>query len=225
MTHDRLPNERDVNRNADSRVHRRALIAGALATVTALGIGGVVGKDIFKGEQGVTAHDNGNDKESIETHTRPVDDLIKVKYGDFVANGDPSLFIDVDYALTVQINSLPGDSTGEKGDTDIQFVVAQLPEGVEPSDETTFSNAFVYDDDGIPSATQTVDQLTDDNGGRFNVTVPISNVTGPQHVYIVPMQVGEAMDPSELITDNHVDVSFSFDDAGGINLSGMTSRG
>lgn len=225
MKREHLPITSQAERKNESQPRRGAFMVGALAVVTALGIGGVAGKDIFKGEQNVIAHTNDSDKEPTETHLRPVDELLSIQYGEFAAMGDPSLFVDVGQALTVQINSLPGDSLGEQSDTDIQFVVAQLPEGEEPSEDTVFANTFVYDDDGVPTATQTIEQLTGDNGGRFNVTVPISEASGAQHLYIVPMQVGEAMDASELITDNHVDIPFSFDSTGELDLTSIPSRG
>lgn len=224
MTHDRLPSERDVNRNADSRVSRRALIAGALATVTALGIGGVVGKDIFKSEQGVSAHDNGSDKENREVHLRPIDDLIEVEYGGFAASGDPSLFIGVDQALTVQLEGTPGDLAGSKGGSDVQFVVAQMPDGAGMSKNTTFANTFIYGEDGTPYPTQTVDELTDDEG-HFTLTVPLRYDTGSQHLYIVPMLVGEEITPAEFMTADYLDIPFSFDSAGVPDLTSIPGRG
>lgn len=226
MKHERRYNSVNEHETDRDRGNRKALLAAAVTAATVLGIGGAVsgGKDIFKDDKTATAREGarpGSEQEQV----RLVDELLNIQYGDFAASGDPTLFIDVDQALTVQINGVAGESAPENGDTDIQFVVAQLPEGQEPTDATVFSNAFVYDDDGVPVATQTVDQLTGDNGGRFNVTVPVSDAAGPQHVYIVPMQVGEAMDPSELITDNHVEVPFSFDEDGQLDLSAASSRG
>ena len=224
MTQERLSGDSRNDRIVDRRVKRRALIAGTLATVTALGIGSTIGRDMFKDDRSTTAHDSdkpGN--ESRETKDRPIDDLIKLEYGGFAANGDPSLFIDVDQAMTIQLEATAGDVDGGEGESDVRFVVAQLPDGAHPTERTAFADTFIYGEDGTPYPTQTVDELTDDDG-LFTLTIPLHSDTGSQHLYVVPVLVDEELTPTSLATANYLDIPVSFDGAGDLDLASLSGR-
>lgn len=210
---------------SDSEPHRgrRTIMIGTAATTAAILIGG-----------GLLATERGEDDQRHQEISasdvnrgpqRPIDDIIDVEYGGFAAYGDPSLFVDTQQALTVQLRADVADVTGEAATADIQFIAVQVPEGQEPTEDSLFSNTFVYGSDGVPYPAQTAAQLAEAEQGRFTVTAPLLPAQGTQELYIIPAPVGENLDIDDVLSSNRAEIQFSYDTAGDVDLASIPSRG